>query len=858
MADLVVALRDATAKDAAVTGGKGAALARMVEAGLPVPDGFVVTTHAFEEATAHVRAEIERIIDAAGADDLAALERACAEAAKLITARRPPRDLVVAVHAAYEQLDLESVAVRSSATAEDLPTASFAGQYDTFLNVRTRAQVVQRVLEVWASLYSPHAVAYRRQQKIAHESVRMAVVVQQLLPSSAAGVLFTRDPVSGAEDRYVINVALGLGEGVVAGEAPADRFAVDIESGDVVSRDIAAKEHMVGLAPKGGIRRAKVKAGDQKRPALSDGQLGALGALAGSVRELFGGHQDIEFAVQDGFVYLLQARAVTAIDEEPEFQVTWDDPKDAEQGWLLMQTGQRAKPAYRLEEGVLKAYMDGSRVCFKKTGSPMARFHVSRFINGFRYGRSPDIEEKVAVERLLRHRKRGERYIAARTSIWEADLREPTERAVAELAAFRPRRATLPQLFAHMERAIAAFAHVLGDLHWRLAGSGDPRRKPWQEHYHEITGEPEVDAGVFLQALENKTTGMIRRLRDLARLVQNDRTLRAIFSKRDYGRLSDASVHDRPAVRRFRHRFRSFIKRHGRRTGRGFGAASDFATPTWGMKPETPLALIGSYADQDIDAMERMEDDARREREAATQRVRQTLAGDPERLARLEDELWRVQDQLRWMENHNHMMEQAIGGALREAIDFVGCHLVRAKRLNDADDVLHLSLDELRAVAAGKGPDDLRALVRERAAEYQTRSRMKPPATLGSGNPPEMPRFYDPPANVGRDGMLIRGVPASRGKVTGRARVPPMTAQPPDVEKGDILVAQNAGPNWTPVFPLLGGLVLDQGAVFQHAALVAREYKIPAVIMAKDATKAISDGQTIAVDGDEGIIDLNP
>ena len=178
--------------------------------------------------------------------------------------------------------------------------------------------------------------------------------------------------------------------------------------------------------------------------------------------------------------------------------------------------------------------------------------------------------------------------------------------------------------------------------------------------------------------------------------------------------------------------------------------------------------------------------------------------------------------------------------------------------MDDPDDVLHLSLGELRSAAAGAGPDDLRALVRARAAEFEKRSAMRPPPTLGAGKAPALPRIFDPPPNTGRDGMLIRGVAASRGKVTGRARVPPMTAEPPAIEKGDILVATNAGPNWTPVFPLLGGLVLDQGAIFQHAALVAREYKIPAVIMAKDATKEIRDGQTIAVDGDQGIIELSP
>ena len=174
--------------------------------------------------------------------------------------------------------------------------------------------------------------------------------------------------------------------------------------------------------------------------------------------------------------------------------------------------------------------------------------------------------------------------------------------------------------------------------------------------------------------------------------------------------------------------------------------------------------------------------------------------------------------------------------------------------------MLHLSLAELRETASDRGPSDLKGLVKERAEEFRSRSLLGPPDTLGSGGPlPPNPRaMYDLPAGVGVDGLLIRGVGASPGKATGRARVVPMTPALPQVERGDILVAENVGPAWTPVLPLLGGLVLDAGAVFQHAALVAREYGIPAVIMARDATAVVLDGQVITVDADQGIVELMP
>ena len=186
--------------------------------------------------------------------------------------------------------------------------------------------------------------------------------------------------------------------------------------------------------------------------------------------------------------------------------------------------------------------------------------------------------------------------------------------------------------------------------------------------------------------------------------------------------------------------------------------------------------------------------------------------------------------------------------------------MVRDGHLDGPDDVFHLSLAELRQVAHGERTGDLRQTVARRSEEWRRDSRLIPPPTVGSGGPPPanpMAR-YDLPSDVGLDGLALRRVGASPGRAQGRARVTPMDAPFPRVEQGDIPVAQNAGPAWTPVFPLLGGVVLDQGAVFQHAALVAREYDIPAVIMTRDATAVVVGGQTISVDADRGIVDLSP
>ncbi len=277
------------------------------------------------------------------------------------------------------------------------------------------------------------------------------------------------------------------------------------------------------------------------------------------------------------------------------------------------------------------------------------------------------------------------------------------------------------------------------------------------------------------------------------------------------------------------------------------------------MDHARPLRLIAAYAKQDIGAMDRVEAKARKERDEATRRMRTKLASSKTKLRAFDLAVTEGRNYVRMMEDHNNLMEQNTGGRLREAMHAVGVRCVDDGLLDRPEQALHLSLDELERLASDRNRLKARELVREREREYRQQSRLKPPMKLGLGDlppPPDMAKTWEIPADSGRDGAKLKGVSGSRGRASGRARVVPHTDEMPDVQEGDILVAPNAGPDWTPVFPLIAGLVLDQGAVFQHAALVAREYKIPAVIMTKEATTTIDDGSEITVDGDEGVVHL--
>ena len=305
---------------------------------------------------------------------------------------------------------------------------------------------------------------------------------------------------------------------MVDGTVPVDTFTLQPRSGKVVSKEIADKRHKMELAARGGLKRTTVSQARRKRAALSPRQLGDLTKLAKRVKKLFGGHQDIEFAVHNGSVHLLQARPVTGVDDTPEFVVNWKRKGDEKHGWLLLTGRRNAKSVLRLARDIHLAQADAARVCFLDTGSAMTRMYYVIFVNGYAYGHGPNVSENVVGRRKQGHRKRVDWYTKRRRSYWEEVLQPQVERVLAKLAQVPARHASLADHVGYLEQAINGFGHVFGDLHWRLVGDGDPM--DWTKTIAELTGMDEADVGVFVQAADNIETRMIRAMRLLARQVK--------------------------------------------------------------------------------------------------------------------------------------------------------------------------------------------------------------------------------------------------------------------------------------------------------------------------------------------------
>src|SRR5829696_1906891 len=396
--------------DIALAGGKGANLGELSRAELPVPPGFCVTTAAYRRTVAgpDLPEAIDDALQNLRVEDPASAEVASARIAALFEDLPLPEDLTGAIVDAYRVLGEPLVAVRSSATKEDLPGASFAGQQATSLNVRGEEELLEAVRRCWASLWSARAIAYRQRQGFRHDRAAVAVVVQRLVPAEVSGILFTANPVSGARGEIVINAALGLGEAVVGGLTTPDAFTLDRTTLEVRERQIGRQEVETVLTERGTTERS-LDPGRAAQPTLDDAQLTRLGEVGLRIERHFGGPQDIEWAYAEGHFWVLQARPITNLPPAPLGDVRWEPPFPGSVWWRRQVVENLPEPLSPLfdelyvREG-LELSIDAVMAFF------MPRFRLEDFadrpffatVNGYAYSRANYKPGWRAIPILLR------------------------------------------------------------------------------------------------------------------------------------------------------------------------------------------------------------------------------------------------------------------------------------------------------------------------------------------------------------------------------------------------------------------------------------------------------------------------
>jgi phosphohistidine swiveling domain-containing protein len=838
MADpMALPLATIRAADTAVAGGKGANLGELIAAGFAVPDGYVLTTAAYRSAT---RAAM---VDPAKPP----------EAADRLRSTTVPRAVAAAATKAYASLGSGKVAVRSSATAEDLPGASFAGQQDTFLDVEGDEAVLDAIRRCWASLWNDRAVAYRADHGIDDDGVALAVVVQRMVDAAAAGVMFTADPITGRRRTVVIDAAPGLGDAVVSGAVDPDHYVADPRSGRISERAIR-----------------------HSRPVLTDAVIHELAEIGSRIEDALGSPQDVEFAVdRDGRVWIVQSRPITTLYPLPP-GVTSEDRVffsiSVAQGYFdpitpmgmepFLAIGRRLGAAFASQDDPSAArspvVVAGERPFVDVAPAlrdPLGREFLER---GTAVGeaRSSIVFRKLADDPRFRARRR----LPLRSILQFLPILLRSRIPLYALRLLRSPTRARARTIRDIERVTRIDAHPDMTAAERLDAFEDLLRRALPFVFPRLLGlvvagmvsyiavgrllgtraSPDELLTLTRGLPHNPTTEMDLALWALSREIRSDARSAELMATRTPAELADAfRACVAPPV--LQAGLARFLERYGFRSV----GEIDLGVARWSEDPTHLLGAISNYLKLNDDALA---PDAQFERGAReAEAMMATLLGrvrGPRRVL-LRFFLGRARALMGSRELPKFTLISRIFTPLRELLRPVGEELAAAGRLASPDDVYFVNLDEARAAIGGA---DMRATVAAHRARFvrEGARRRIPRVLLSDGTDAEV-------ALVEASDGALRGSPASPGTVTGKARVI-LSPRGAHLEPGEILVAPSTDPGWTPLFLTAGGLVMEMGGMMSHGAVVAREYGIPAVVGVADATERIATGDVITVDGSTGVV----
>jgi phosphohistidine swiveling domain-containing protein len=852
--------------DIALVGGKGANLGELSHAGLPVPPGFVVTTGAYDAFVEAGDLKDEIVGLASQAEDPAAFEAAEERIRALFARGEVPDDVAAEIRTAYDRLanvNVQAVAVRSSATAEDLPGASFAGQQDTYLNVRDAGTLMEALRSCWASLWTARAMAYRVHEGVDPAKVSLAVVVQQMVPAEAAGTLFTADPVSGRRDRAVINAAWGLGEAVVGGQVTPDTLVVEKASGRMISRETADKEVMT-VYTEDGTGEQPVPQARRRQPVLDGEAAEELVRYGVRIEDHYAAPQDIEWALAGGEFFILQARPITTLSRaQPPTDWTVPDPKGYyARGSIVELLPDPLSPLFATlsAEPVAQTIR---RIVNELLGEGVLSEQGFQFttINGYAYYYMALTPR--TTWRIVRAIPTGWWSVIVRQSgekLWREEYRPRYARAVEEWETKPLQAMSATGLLTGVEELLYRGTEYYTSVQLIMPSAylSEPLFTGFYNRL--IKGEGDPPAQTFLLGFDSTPIRAEKSLYDLATWCREHPELVAALMDTPSDEAPGLLRMDHPGVdetvwREWRSRFRDHLDRYGHMV-----YDLDFAKPVAADDPAPLFDTLKYYL--------RGEGKNPHERQRAAAGRREQYTGAVlSRLKGVRRTIFRRL--LGWAQRYAPLREDALADVglawplMRQMLFELGRRLVAAEAIERIDDVFWLERDELRNAAAAldAGRTEIERFsdaIGERRSRWRAPRLATPPTLLPRGR-----RFMGidwerlmPARSDEQTGDTIEGAGASSGRVTARARVLRGPEDFGEMLPGEVLVAGITTPAWTPLFAMASAVVTDVGGPLSHSSIVAREYGIPAVLGTGVATRRIQSGQNVRVDGDAGTVTL--
>jgi pyruvate,water dikinase len=838
-APFVVPIFSVESSDLEIAGGKGANLGELTQAGFDVPAGFIITTAAYnlvlQKNNFHTHlVETIRSLDTENQHAISKVSQQIQDAFQEISIPQKIKDEILKAH---DQLQSETVAVRSSATAEDLPEAAFAGQQETFLNVMGEQALMDAVRACWMSLWSERAILYRHRQNVDQTTVKLAVVVQEMVPAEVAGVMFTANPVSGARDELVIDANHGLGEAVVGGMVTPDHFVVNKGSHRIKEQQLGRREIIIRPKMGGGTEQVTPTQETTHTPVLPLQAIHRLSQLGMNIERHYGTPQDIEWAwikdkTKTGRFFILQARPMTALPEPlrvrgpmrliiPMLAEMWPIrpyPLDmttftgaverAIGNFLITMIGKSApKPdeMFLEEDGVVLQFKlpqvhPSPSILFM----PWITIWRTRHYDPARWESDPMIAELITKAGAIEQRD-------PESLTWAQNIETLHEALALIPSAMELRERYFPQALL----GLAGLRILLG-----LARHGD--------HF-----------GILVSGVKTKTTETNQVLEDLATEIRTNPTLQNVFQRTEASQLQVELITSEVG-QAFLKRFESFLDQYGHRE-----TTLTTSQPAWRDQPDLVFEILRVLArtePQQPDsyfAWQRTRDEVLAHSILGTRLLRKPFL---KALANA-----RCFFQIR---EDTHFYATLMQPTIRRVSLELGTRLVQARALDHAEEVFHLRLDELEAFGRQWPPSEktimqIRDIVARRKAKRESLA----------NKPMIDPRLLSMASQVqAEENVLLSGTSGSPGVARGPAKIIHDISEFGKLKAGDVLVAPVTNPAWTPLFQRAVAVVVDTGGAASHAAIVAREYGIPAIMGTINGTTELKDGQWIQVNGSRGLV----
>ena len=870
MSSYVLGFQDIDKTKLMVVGGKGANLGELFRIeGIPVPDGFCISAEAFqriigEKASINQFLEQLSLLKVGDRDKIAELS---GKIRRVIEGIAIPEDLNKEITHFLSRLGQNNAyALRSSATAEDLPTASFAGQQDTYLNIIGKEEILKHISKCWASLFTERAITYRIQKGFGHRNIHLSVIVQKMVFPQASGILFTADPVTSNRKVVSIDASFGLGEALVSGLVNADTYKV--HNGKIINKKISTKKIAINPLEGGGTKEQKTLPEHRNRQALIDEQILQLEGIGRKIEQHFGYPQDIEWCLVDDTFYIVQSRPITTLFPIPK--------GNDQENHVYISVGHNQMMTDAMKPLGLSFFLLTTNAPMRKAGgrlfvdvTPMLASPGSREFLLNNAGKS----DPLIKDALMTIIERGD-FIKSLPSDQKEQSPNKSNKGTSPTG-FQPQIENDPTIVSDLiERSQRSIEGLKQDIHTK---SGlellDFIREDIQE-LKKILFDPQ-SSSVFMTAMDASSwinekmlewLGEKNAADTLSQSVPNNITsemglalldvadvIRSYPEIIDYlHHVKDDSFLDELVKFEGGQKAQDAIYAYLNKYGMRCVGEIDITKTRWREKPTILVPMILSNIKNFAPNASKVKFE--RGLQEALKKEQELI----ERLKELPDGQQKAQEtkgMISLLRNFIGYREYPKYGMIhryfvyKQALLKEAEQLVQGNVIQEKEDIYYLTFEELREVVRTNKLDY--QIINQRKDEYKVYEKLTPPRVITSDGEIIIGQYKR--ANL--PGGAIVGLPVSSGIIEGRARVI-LTMEDADLEDGDILVTSFTDPSWTPLFVSIKGLVTEVGGLMTHGAVIAREYGLPAVVGVENATKLIKDGQRIRVNGTEGYVEI--